>query len=69
MISQPIPGVCEHEWRNGVCVNCGTIRGRPSVRCPSCGIQTIPNREGLTYEEMLCDGCALLHALDERSEP
>lgn len=25
--------------------------------CPSCGIKTIPDREGLTEEEMMCERC------------
>lgn len=27
------------------------------VRCPACGMPTIPDKEGLTAEEMMCDSC------------
>ena len=32
---------------------CGVNR----VRCPGCGIPTIPDGDGLSEDEMLCDRC------------
>ncbi len=34
------------------------VKTNVSAKCPDCGIPTIPDRDGLTYEEMLCDRCA-----------
>jgi NMD protein affecting ribosome stability and mRNA decay len=34
-------------------------RDAPSARCPDCGIPTVPDHEGLTYEERLCESCYL----------
>jgi len=36
-------------------VSSGEVSSR--ARCPGCGVPTIPDREGLTDEEMMCDRC------------
>lgn len=35
----------------------GRVKPRGRARCPDCGIPTIPDREGLTEDEMRCDRC------------
>jgi len=46
-----IPVFCDECARRG--------RGMSSdrARCPECGMPTIPDREDLAYEEMLCERC------------
>jgi formylmethanofuran dehydrogenase subunit E len=44
-------------------MNTEIIPGR--ARCPLCGIPTVPDREDLTYEEMLCDACYELVFLED----
>jgi len=40
-------------------------RGPDRVRCPECGLPTVPDAEGLDYESSLCDTCYMLADEDE----
>ena len=48
---------CDHCEGSGLTNEEPNTETSDRLRCPDCGIPTIPDRHGLTYEETLCNSC------------